>query len=92
MAKTYQYVPFGSFPMEDDHVEIMITMPDSEGNGTLYAEKPDATYGFKTAKLSYPKLFVTNAEGFTAEELTYLTKLIGHNLDIVLERLVDILP
>ncbi|MDD6380814.1 MAG: hypothetical protein PUG04_03885 [Lachnospiraceae bacterium] len=87
MNKTPKIVPFGTFPMDDDMVEIMTTLPDSKGNGYLTAELPDEKYGFKTAKITYPDLTVQHSIGFTQDELDWILHLISNNLNFIQNRL-----
>lgn len=87
MKNIPKVVPFGTFPMDDDMVEIMTTLPDSEGKGYLTAELPDEKYGFKTAKITYPDLTVQKSIGFSPEDLDWLVHLISNNLSFIQNRL-----
>lgn len=83
MNNRQRVVPFGEFPMEDSFIQITVLTPDIDGRGYFNIEKPDAEYGFKSARITYPELEITKCIGFTDEEITWIKKLLKSNLGLV---------
>lgn len=83
MNKNQRVVPFGEFPMEDNMVQISVLTPDRDGKGYFNVEKPDAEYGFKSARITYPELEVMRKIGFTDEEIVWIKKLLKNNMSFV---------
>lgn len=85
MSDKPKLIPFGTFYMKGKDLEIMVTTADKNGEGYLYAELPDAVFGFKNAKITYPNLVIEEREGFTDEEMAWIVQLLRDNKKFILE-------
>ena len=78
-------IPFGTFPMRGEELEMMLLTMDEKGEGFVSAELPDAVFGFKSCKISYPNLVILNRKGFDDSEMSWIVGLVNDNMTTILK-------
>jgi hypothetical protein len=79
-------IPFATFYSENgEPTEAMVLSTDREDDIFVEFEKPDAAYGFKTAKINIKKMIIEYREGYSDDELFNLVQLCKDNVDCINE-------
>lgn len=66
-----------------DGNEISHTLAKDNESVTVYFEKADEIYGFKTAKISIPEIVIKSRSGFDDDEMRNLVHFTESNMSII---------
>jgi hypothetical protein len=79
-------IPFATFYNDNNEpTEAMVLSTDNEDDIFVEFEKPDAVYGFKTAKINMKKMLIEYREGYSDDEIFDLVQICKDNIVCIRE-------